>query len=149
MAGDIEAIESIIGITESLIGGGTTKSSSNTNASQTTQIDATAILEGESRDRLEISDEAIGKIISDILSGPQGLASIFAGEQNAGIYNSSVANLAAGDLVAQITGEIAKLRAERVQTQNQKQTQSQTTQVDATSHTKSREKKEGILDSIF
>lgn len=70
----------------------------------------------EKRTRLEIDDAAIEKIISDVLSGPEGLASIFAGEQTSGIFNSSVAAQAAGDLATKLIGEIAKLRAEEVST---------------------------------
>jgi hypothetical protein len=66
------------------------------------------------RERLEISDEAVDKIIGDVLGGADGLASIFAGEQNAGVFDSSVAAQAAGDLAANLVGEIAKLKAEKV-----------------------------------
>lgn len=140
-----DGFTNLIGGVESLIGGGATKGSSETTASSNT----TSSMKGtsESRDRLEISDEAITKIVDDILSGPDGLASIFAGEQNAGIFNSSVAAQAAGDLTAQVAGEIAKLRAERVQTANQDQTQTQETVQE--SKTKTKQKKEGILDQLF
>lgn len=104
-----------------------------------------ASLSAEARDRLEISDEAINKIVSDILSGPEGLASIFAGEQAAGVFNTSVAAQAAGDLTAKITGEIAKLRAERVQTREQTQTQ----KTEQEQRTDTREKKKGLLSKIF
>ncbi len=109
--------------------------------------EATANISGESRDRLDISDEAIDKIVSDILSGPEGLASIFAGEQAAGIFDSSVAAQAAGDLTAKITGEIAKLRAERIQTEDRTQTQTQTTEQEQRTDTK--DKKKGLLNKIF
>ena len=85
---------------------------------------------GEDRERLEISDEAIDKIIRDVLGGATGLASIFAGEQNAGVFNSSVSAQAAGDLSANIIGEIAKLRAEKVTTTDKAQAQEQRSRSD-------------------
>lgn len=65
---------------------------------------------------LDISQEAVDKITKDLLGSTNGLASIFGGEQNAGIFNSSVAAQAAGDLSANIVGEIAKLKAKKVST---------------------------------
>lgn len=132
--------QSIIGGLEGIFG-----SSQSTSGSTSQQSETTASLTGENRSKLEIEDEAIAKIVSDLFSGREGLASIFAGESNAGIFDSSVANLAAGDLVAQIVGEISKLRAERVETQDQTQTQSTT----AESTTKQEAESGGLLDSIF
>jgi hypothetical protein len=100
---------------------------------------------GETRERLEISDEAIGKIIQDVLSGADGLAGIFAGEQNAGIFNSSVANQAAGDLAANITGEIAKLRAEKVGTVDRTTSQQEIQQTQS----ESKNSGGGLLSGIF
>lgn len=76
----------------------------------------TTTTEGEERSRLEISDEAVAKIMEDLLSEAGGLKDIFSGEQTAGIFDSSVAAQAAGDFAAQVVGEIAKLRAEQVTT---------------------------------
>jgi hypothetical protein len=70
-------------------------------------------------ERLKIDEAAIQKIIQDVLGGAEGLASIFAGEQTAGIFDSSVAAQAAGDLAAKLTGEIAKLTAEKETTQEE------------------------------
>ena len=140
MAGEGADFKSLIGGIETLFGSETSGSSFGTASSETI-----ASLSGEARDRLEISDEAIDKIVSDILSGPEGLASIFAGEQAAGVFNTSVAAQAAGDLTAKITGEIAKLRAERVQTQEQTQTQT----VEQEQATQTKQKKKGLLNKIF
>ena len=134
----------LLGGIETLFGSETSGSSSGTAKSVS---EATAEISGEARDRLEISDEAIDKIVSDILSGPEGLASIFAGEQAAGVFNTSVAAQAAGDLTAKITGEIAKLRAERVQTEKREQTQTQTVEQEQATQTK--QKKKGLLNKIF
>lgn len=65
------------------------------------------------REKLNIEENAIEKIIQDILSEAGGLASIFQGEQTAGIFDSSVSAQAAGDLASKLAGEIAKLTAER------------------------------------
>jgi hypothetical protein len=93
---------------------------------------------GEQRKKLELDQEAITKIIDDLLSTPDGLAAIFAGEQNAGVFNSSVAAQAAGDLSANIVGELAKLTATEVTTTEQAQSQS----------TSQEAKKGGVLDGI-
>lgn len=64
-----------------------------------------------------LDDEAIQQLIADVLGGADGLASIFAGEQVAGIFDSSVAAQAAGDLASKLVGELAKLTAETVTSQ--------------------------------
>lgn len=79
---------------------------------------ATQITTGRATRQLELDEAAIQKIIEDVLSGPQGLASIFAGEQTAGIFDSSVTAQAAGDIVANLVGELAKLTGREVSTQD-------------------------------
>jgi len=64
--------------------------------------------------QLQLDDAAIERLIEDVLSGPGGLAEIFAGEQTAGIFGSTVAAQAAGDLTAKLVGELAKLTGETV-----------------------------------
>lgn len=138
------------GFTDLLKGAEILRGTTNTIAGNQTsgsRSEATANISGEARDRLEISDEAINKIVNDILSGPEGLASIFGGEQVAGIFDSSVAAQAAGDLTAKISGEIAKLRAERVQTENRTQIQTKTTESE--SEFLQRTKKKGLLEKLF
>lgn len=78
------------------------------------QFERSGTKQGEKRSRLELDQAAIEKIIGDVLGGPQGLASIFGGEQSAGIFDSSVAAQASGDLVANLIGELSKLTAEEV-----------------------------------
>ena len=133
----LQGVETLFGTTNTVAGSQSGSSFS----------EAEANISGEARDRLEISDEAIDKIVNDILSGPEGLASIFAGEQNAGIFDSSVAAQAAGDLTAKISGEIAKLRAERVQTEDRRQTQTKSTESE--SEFLQRSKKKGLLKKVF
>jgi len=70
--------------------------------------------QGTQSKQLKLDQAAIEKIIADVLGGPQGLASIFGGEQTAGIFNSSVAAQSSGDLVANLVGELAKLTGEEV-----------------------------------
>lgn len=93
------------------------------------------------RERLKVSDEAIQKIIEDVLGGTEGLASIFAGEQTAGIFSSSVAAQAAGDLSAKLAGEIAKLTAER-------ETVAEIDKV-TTGTTKQKQEQEGLVETVL
>lgn len=65
--------------------------------------------EGTRTEQLVLDQTAIERLIEDALSGPGGLAEIFAGEQTAGIFGSSVAAQAAGDLTSKLVGELAKL----------------------------------------
>lgn len=89
---------------------------------------------GTTKESLNISDEAIEKIIQDMLSEAGGLKDIFSEEQASGIFDSSVAAQASGDFAAKVVGEIAKLRAEKV------------TEIDSTT-TQSTEQG-GVLDGI-
>lgn len=109
--------------------GGSAKASKETKEENLDQI---VTRTGTQTDFMEIDDEAVKKITDDLLSADGGLASIFAGEQSSGIFNSSVAALEAGDLSANIVGEIAKLRAKKVT----KQDGFEETNVDKNSQTK-------------
>lgn len=88
---------------------------------------------GVQKERLDISQEGMDKIIQDVLGQAGGLASIFAGEQATGLYDSTVANQAAGDLAARVAGELAKLTAERIVTTKEKGKGTGTTSGKATS----------------
>lgn len=59
----------------------------------------------------KLDQNALDKIIKDVLSSENGLADIFSEENISGLYDSTVAKEAAGDLVAKIIGEVAKLQA--------------------------------------
>lgn len=63
----------------------------------------------------KISQEAVDKIVYDIMSSDQGLAALATGENASGGFGSSTKTLMAQDLVAKITGEISKLTAENVE----------------------------------
>jgi hypothetical protein len=69
---------------------------------------------GSRVEQLKLDQKAVEKIISDVLGSESGLASIFGGEQSAGIYNSTVASQASGDLVANLVGELAKITGKNV-----------------------------------
>ena len=88
--------------------------------------------------QLEIDQEGIDKIIADVLGGADGLASIFAGEQNAGIFNSSTSAQAAGDLATKLAGEIAKITAKTTSTTDQEED----------TDTKSRSDEDSLFDSL-
>lgn len=63
-----------------------------------------------------ISQEAIDKILYDVFSSDQGLAALANAENASGGYKSSSKTLLAQDLIAKVTGEIANLTAETVET---------------------------------
>lgn len=130
------AISDIVGSTA----GGRERGSSSSTGS------ARADITGEDRKKLEISQEAIDKIVRDVLAGPEGLASIFAGEQASGIFGSNVAAEASGNLTSKIVGEIAKLRAEEVATTQR--TQEQTKETQASTFVDTKEKDGGIFGAI-
>jgi hypothetical protein len=58
-----------------------------------------------------ISQEAVDKIVYDVLSSDQGLAALATSENASGGFGSSTKALMAQDLVAKITGEIGKITA--------------------------------------
>jgi len=68
-------------------------------------------------ERLKLDEEAVQKIIQDVLGGAEGLAGVFSQEQAAGVFDSSVAAQAAGDIASKLVGELAKLTAEKEATQ--------------------------------
>ncbi len=65
---------------------------------------------------LDISKEGVDKVLSDILSGVQGLAEVTSGQKRAGLYNSSVNQQLTNDLTSRTAGEAAKLQAKNVTT---------------------------------
>ena len=108
MAGEAEAFATIVGTIGDLFGGTTTQKG-------TTRGEAASITgatkKGRTTEKLNIDQVALQRIIQDVLGGSGGLATIFAGEQQAGIFDSSVAAQASGDLAAKLVGELAKLIA--------------------------------------
>lgn len=114
-----------------LFGSGGRGSSSASGTSTTT---------GTTTEKLVLDQAAIDKIVKDVLGGEEGLAQIFSQEQAAGIFDSSVAAQAAGNLVTNLVGELAKLTAERQVEQEQKTVQE--------SREKTKQKSGGLLGKI-
>ena len=111
------AASDVVGIFGDLFG-----TSQSTSGSGTTKSSATSRTE----EQLELDTVAIQRIIEEVLGGTQGLAQIFSSEQQAGIFDSSVAAQASGNIAAQIVGELAKLTGKRVSVSEQEGTQEQT-----------------------
>ena len=131
-----------------LFGSSTKTSGSGTN-SRFNQGSTTSTAKGESSKKLELDEEAISKIIQDVLGGAEGLASIFGGEQASGLFNSSVSAQASGDIASKLVGELAKLTAKEVSSDSQSGEQVvDTRQVDI-SNTSQTSKSGGILSSLF
>lgn len=93
------------------------------------------------REGLVLDQVGIEAIIADVLGGANGLADIFAAEQGSGIFNSSVAAQAAGDLASKLAGEIAKIQGETVSTT----TEEGSTESESTQETS----EEGLVEGLF
>ena len=104
----------ISSITGSLFGTGGSSSGSSRGTASSTQTQ-----------QLELDEDAVTKIISDILGSESGLANIFSKENAAGIFNSSVGAQASGDLVSNLVGELAKLTGKTTTQRDDTQEQSQ------------------------
>jgi len=87
-------------------------SASTANTSQKQEEEFTKSKVGSSQ--LQLEQEAVTKIIQDVLGSEQGLADIFSKENTAGIFDSSAATQAAGDLTTNLVGELAKLTGKTV-----------------------------------
>tara|TARA_R110002167_G_scaffold366375_1_gene595573 strand:+ start:32981 stop:33448 length:468 start_codon:yes stop_codon:yes gene_type:complete len=126
MAG-AQDLESLVNVGTSLVGTDSRTKGSTTGNTITKQSQ-----------RTEIDQEGIDKIIADVLGGADGLASIFAGEQSAGIYNSSTSAQAAGDLATKLAGEIAKITASNVTD----------SEIDTEGTSKSKNEEDGLMDGL-
>lgn len=104
----------------------------------TTKVSRTGERDVRITERLEIEEAGVQKIIQDILGSEQGLASIFSEEQVSGIFSSTVGKQAAGDLLANLAGEIAKLTAVRVREEK----------ITETAQEKSEKKEKGLVEQI-
>lgn len=92
------------------LGGSAEKGQSSSSGSES------SVISGTKTTKKNLDKDAIEYMLNEALGGNQGLSAIFKGEQNAGVYNSSVAAEASGDLVTKIIGELAALTAEEVVT---------------------------------
>ncbi len=71
--------------------------------------------------RKQISQEAVDKIIYDVLSSDKGLAALATGENVSGGFGSSTKGLFAQDLAVKLAGEIATLTADDYTTESGKE----------------------------
>lgn len=77
-----------------------------------------------------LTDEGVMRIVNMMLQGTGGIPGLqetVSGERNAGMFNSSTNSLLSTNLVSTIAGEVARLSAPTVQTQNLGATNTQTT----------------------
>jgi len=100
-------ISDIGGLGKDLFGGSESK---NTTSNANTNTNSSGLQVSQ----LDIGAEGVKKIIADVLGSAGGIKDIFSDENVAGIFNSSAANQAAGDLSAKLVGEITKLLAKEV-----------------------------------
>lgn len=108
--------------------------------SQSQSGSGTSTSKGTITEKLNIDQEGIQKILQDVLGGADGLADIFSAESVSGLYNSTAAVQAAGDLASKLVGEIAKLTAESVTTKDET--------VTSESKSKTKSKDGGLLGGI-
>lgn len=110
------ALGDIFGTSASSKGSGTTHgtSSGTSNTVGTAEETGTKKGKGRTTEGLQIDGAGINKILQDMLGSQQGLASIFSNEKVSGLYGSTVATQASGNLLANLAGEIAKLTAKKV-----------------------------------
>ena len=99
--GLFDSIGSALGVS-----GSTSRGSSTTSGTRTTQK--------------QLSQEAIDKIVYDILASDQGLSALANAENASGGYGSSTKTLMAQDLIAKVAGEIANITAPTVETTSSK-----------------------------
>lgn len=68
-----------------------------------------------------LGQEAIDKLVYDVLSSDQGLSALASMENASGGYNSTTKGLMANDLITKIVGEIANITAPTVTSANSKE----------------------------
>lgn len=78
---------------------------------------------GTNTQKKVLSQDAINKLIYDVLSSDQGLSALASGENISGGFNSSTKGLMAQDLVTKLVGELANVTAETVATNSSHQSE--------------------------
>ena len=121
------------------------QSGSTTQSSEQTATNTQNLRETE---KFTVNRAAIDKTIKDILSRNDGLAAILEEEQGAGLFNSTVAQDAVGELIAKIAGEIGKLTGETVRTGTGTERAEQTAEGRSDTKTKTKSESDGLFDSI-
>ena len=144
------------GLLDALFGGGTTTTGEATGTgTQKTTFDTlvTGKKRGTEKRFLDIEEEGVQKIMADILGGTEGLAEIFSEQGAAGLYSTSVAAQASGDLVTKLAGEIAKLTAKEVTefdiTEEAAKTGVELAETETFQKTKQEEEDEGFFGGLF
>ena len=101
MATETTSMDSALKLIQLLTGGGgtTTKTSGGTTTQQT-----------------QISQDTLNATLKSALEGNQGLAALAAGQNNSGMYNSTVNQQLSDDLLARLTTDVAKESAPTVKT---------------------------------
>jgi len=75
---------------------------------------------GTQTSQLVLDQAAVTKMIEDVLGSESGLSDIFSKDSASGLYGSTAATQASGDLVANLVGELAKLTGKTTQTTEEK-----------------------------
>ena len=122
----LASLGSLMGGAGSLLGG----LSSFMPSSQTTS--GSTSKSGTSTTQRVLSDEAINKLIYDVLASDQGLANLASGENLSGGFNSSAKTLQAQDFMTKLIGELAVATAPTVTESEEQATQTQTSKKKAT-----------------
>ena len=76
----------------------------------------TSVVSGTQTTSKQLDTDTLNYLLDSFMGENQGLSQVFSTEQVSGIYESSVASEAAGDLTAKILAELAALTAEEVTT---------------------------------
>lgn len=92
-------LQAIPGLTEAING---QSSTATTNATTSTQNNS-----GSTTTNSGISADGLNALLSQLLSGTNGLASVAGGQNTAGLYNSTVQQEAVNNLITQTAGEVA------------------------------------------
>lgn len=129
--------------------GNDTSGTTNSNVTAKTSTTGATTKVGTEKEYLAITEAGLNKIVADVLGGANGLADIFSEQGSAGLYSSSVASQAAGDLVTNLAGELAKLTAKQVKEYNLRETANK--KETATSRTRGTTSTEqaGLFDQLF
>jgi hypothetical protein len=122
------------------------KTTGNTSSTGSTKMATTA--KSSSSRSLEIGQDAVNKIISDVLGSATGLKDIFSQENVAGIFNGTTANQLTADLTSRIVGEIAKLLAVEKTTGEEETAGTQETKETGTATQSASTKDKGLVGTI-
>ena len=143
-----------MGLLDSLFGNsGTTQTISSGSGTEASvgKANTTGTKKGTETKGFDVSEDAVNKIVADVLAGTGGLADIFGQQAGAGVYSATAAKQATGDLVSKIVGEVAKLNAKETTTYDIKEETAATEEGNktATENITGREKTKGGILGFF